>query len=211
MTTIKNYLLLVLTFIVVNDLDAQESHFGIKGGWNNTVVNDIPKEWNDLEFDRLNGFHIGIFNEWYMGDHLGFGVEALFSGKGSIIQVVDTAQITTESTVRLNYLTIPVLLQYKIGPLFLQAGPELGFKLNTIVEKDGIGILDEDFWDQSFDLSGVAGIGLDIGNLFVSARYGLSFNKLIEVTETDINGNIEREGTYGQNSFWQLSVGVRLF
>ncbi len=207
------FLIVFLVFAFSNaPLTAQESHLGIKAGWNNTIVNDIPGDWGDFEFDRQNGFHIGGFGEWYLTDNFGLVVEALFSGKGTIISFVDSTQVKSESNVRLNYLTFPVLAQYKIGPLFAQVGPEFGFQLNSDISGASMdqGIMNADFWDQNFDLSGVAGVGLNIGNLFVAARYGLSFNKLIEVTETDIDGNVDREGTYGQNSFWQLSIGLRL-
>ena len=206
-------LIALIVFCFSNaSLNAQESHLGIKAGWNNTIVDDIPGDWGDFEFDRQNGFHIGGFGEWYLTDNFAIALEALFSGKGTVINFVDSAQVKSESNIRLNYLTFPVLAQYKLGPLFVQAGPEFGFQLNSDISGNSgnHGLLDPDFWDQSFDLSGVAGLGLNIGNLFVAARYGLSFNKLIEVTETDIDGNVDREGTYGQNSFWQLSIGLRL-
>ena len=190
---------------------AQENHFGLKGGWNISTIDGLPKEWKSMDVDPNNSFHIGGFAEIGINEDWALVGEVLFSGKGSLISIQDSSVQIDDSEIRLNYLTFPVLIQYCIGPLALQAGPEFGFQIDRDVNGDvKTGVLDPDFWDQRFDLSLVGGVNVNLGNFFIGARYGKSFTKLIEATFTDDMGLMERTGTYGKNSFWQFSVGLRL-
>ncbi|MDX1686326.1 MAG: porin family protein [Saprospiraceae bacterium] len=209
---LKKMTLTGASLIMVFNLLAQEFNLGIKAGWNLTTVRDIPQEWNDFDIENRNGFHIGGVAEWYLTEKTAIVAELLFSGKGATITSVDSFQARRESTVKLQYVTLPLLLQVKLGPINLQAGPEFGLQIDEAVEgtRRDQGILSESFWDNDFDISGVGGLTFDIGNFFFGARYGLSLAKIGEYTKTDVNGNPDGEGSYGQNSFWQLSLGLRL-
>lgn len=193
-------------------LGAQTFHLGIKGGWNLSTVRDIPQGVEDFDINNRNGFHLGGFTEWYLGENVAIVGELLFSGKGTTLTFVDSLQVKRESTVKLHYITLPLLLQVAIGPVNLQAGPEFGLQVDQDIQGYNAenGAFNESFWDNNFDMSVVGGATFNVGNLFVGARYGLSLNKFGEYTKTDVQGNPDGRGTYGKNSFWQLSVGFRI-
>jgi hypothetical protein len=211
MFIMKKTILLSFFVLILFEMQAQDNHFGLKGGWNISTISDLPSDWEDIDLDPNHSFHIGAFAEFGFSENWALVGEALFSGKGSLISIQDSAIMVDESTIKLNYLTFPVLLQYRLGPIALQAGPEFGFQIDRDVDGDvKIGILDPDFWDQKFDLSMLGGATMNFGNVFVGARYGISLSKLAEVTIVDHTGMNERKGTYGKNSFWQFSIGLRL-
>lgn len=205
----------ICIFFVSGHLISQEDekfHLGVKGGWNLSTVRDIPEDWSDFDVNNRSGFHLGAFSELYLTDNVGIVAELLFSGKGTQVTFVDSLQVKRESTVKMQYVTLPLLLQVRLGPVNLQAGPEFGLQIDKAIDgvKSENGILNEEFWDNDFDVSAVGGATVNLGNFFIGARYGLSLQAFGEYTKTDINGDPDGTGTYGKNSFWQLSVGFRL-
>jgi len=91
-----------------------------------------------------------------------------------------------EVTVGLNYIQVPVHLQYKInigGPkLLIQAGPFLGyglggkFETNHSVTNFKMGRYEYDFIARDFGLSG--GVGLQFGHIQIGAGYLLGIENI---------------------------------
>lgn len=208
----KRSALITLVIFFSIQVNAQEFNAGVKAGWNLTLVKDIPENFSDFDISRRNSFHAGGYLEWYLSEKVAIVGEFLFSGKGAIIESTDSLEFKRETTVKLHYLTFPVLLQYDLGPLKLQAGPEFGLQLGENLKgyDRETGALSKEFWDNEFNTSVVGGIVLDLGNLFIGGRYGLSLTKFGEYTKTDINGDPTGTGTYGRHSFWQVSIGYNL-
>lgn len=121
-------------------------------------------------------------------NRFGGQIEALFSrakytGSGiSFYQAVkadgnynNIADSATKGDFIVTSLSIPVLFNYKIaGPLWLQIGPQFNSIL-SIDDKDKL-VKDSKDLFKSGDLSGVAGLQLNLAALRISARYvvGLS-------------------------------------
>ena len=188
---------------------AQEFSLGLKAGWNYSQLQDLPDPGNDFDFEQASDFHLGGYLNIGLSEKWSFQPEVLYSGKGGQISFQDTSRSVT-TDINLNYLTFPLLLQYRSGFLSIHAGPELGFQLDRNGSDERLGILDAETYDMPFDLSGVAGLTVHIGAISITGRYGRAFTKLVELEKTDINGNSTGKGTYGYNEFWQLSLGLRL-
>ena len=130
--------------------NAQNIHFGAKGGVNFADLSDVSA-------DGRTGFHLGLLAEVGLGK---FSVqpEVLYSAQG-----VDD--------INLDYLNIPVLAKYYvIQNLSLEAGPQFGF--NT--KEDDINDI------NTFDMGGAVGVGYKIGSLFAQARYNFGFSDVAD-------------------------------
>lgn len=201
----------ICLFVILISLSgqAQEFSFGAKAGWNYSQLQDLPDPDNNFDFNKASNFHVGGYLNIGLTEKLSFQPEVLYSGKGGQIGFEDsTGSFRTD--INLNYLTFPLLLQYRSGFLSIHAGPELGWQLDRNGSDERLGILDSETYDMPFDLSGVAGITIHFGALSVTGRYGRAFTKLVELEKTDVHGNSSGKGTYGYNEFWQLSLGLRL-
>ena len=106
--------------------------------------------------------------------------------------------VLKQGDVKLNYLSIPILLSYKLAGNFLslQAGPQFGVLINkskTLVQNGGEAFKGSDF-------SMVGGVHLKISSIRVDGRYVVGLNNINDID------NQEKWKSQG----FQLSVGVAL-
>lgn len=158
-------------------------HIGIKGGANIIKVDGISFK------DQFRyGYHIGGFAEIGLGEKLGIQPEVLFnqysttldSNYKSIYQGVFNSN---QSGVKLGYLSIPILLNYKLlgNFLSLQAGPQFGVLINqdkTLLQNGG-----EAFKKGDFSL--IAGAQVKFSAIRVSGRYVIGLNNINDIDNQD--------------------------
>lgn len=173
-------------------------NFGIKAGANITKVDG--KAFKD-EFKY--GYHLGGFVNIGLGGALSLQPEVLFnqystrvdSSFSSIYQ--NAASINNYKDVKLNYLSIPIVLDYKLGNLLsLQAGPQFGILMNqdkTLLE-NGKAAFDKG------DLSLLGGAQLKFSKLRLTGRYVVGLNNINDIDDQN----------KWKNQGWQLSVGLAL-
>jgi len=126
---------------------AQNLHFGVKGGLNIAQLTDF-----DGSGSRASG-HVGGFVNFRFRDWA-LQPELLFSGQGEKYEVI----FTGERKVALNYINIPVMFQYYLLPQFyLEAGPQVGFLVSA---KDKGGSLTVDVKDTYNTADLALGVGL---------------------------------------------------
>ncbi|HVK98070.1 MAG TPA: porin family protein, partial [Flavisolibacter sp.] len=166
---------------------------GVKGGVNLTKIDG--RAFKD-EFST--GYHAGAFLELKLGGRVGLQPEVLFN---QINTRRDTAfrDVFTPNfqDVKLNYLSIPVLLTYKLGNiLYLQAGPQFGIlmKQDENLLRNG----EEAFKNGDFSLLG--GAQLRFSKLRLSGRYFVGLNNISDIDKQD----------EWKNQGWQLSLGLAL-
>ncbi len=126
--------LLLSTFLSVAALAAKaQVHFGIKGGFTESYI-------TNADDGRFTGFG-GIF----VNANLGYGwhiqPEVLYSGAGAVYSANGyyyNPNNPYNTTVSLGYVQIPVMIQYRFGPVFyLEFGPQLGILTNASYVSDG--------------------------------------------------------------------------
>ena len=103
-----------------------------------------------------------------------------------------------QSSVKLSYLSIPILLNYKLigNFLTLQAGPQVGILMDqnkNLLQNGGKAFSDGDF-------SLVGGVQLKLSSLRLSGRYVVGLNNINEIDNQD----------RWKNQGFQFSVGVAL-
>ena len=194
----KTKLFFLAAFLVFSSAAMAQFNIGVKGGVNISKVDD--KAFRD-EFTY--GYHLGGFAEVGLGKRLKIQPEVLWN---QINTRADTAfrniysnalDFSNYKDVKLNYLSIPVLLSYKLGNvLYLQAGPQFGILLNqdkTLLENGK-----EAFSKGDFSMLG--GVQLNVSKLRLSGRYFVGLNNISEI---DDNSKWKNQG-------FQISAGFAL-
>ncbi len=177
----KNIILIVFAFLVTATSFAQGIDLGIKGGANFATLSDVS------DISSRTGLVIGAFATLKFSDKMALQGDLLYSEQGANGE-------NGFSDLKLDYIIFPVVFKYYIVKrLNIQAGPQFG---SVIKNNYNNGL-------QSFDVSGVVGIGLDLPlNLRVTGRYSFGLNGIGIV---DYYGN--GFTTDAKNSVFSLTAG----
>jgi hypothetical protein len=191
----KTRLLTLALALCISQLLMAQFHLGVKAGANITKVDgkSFKEEFN-------YGYNLGGFAEIGLSPKFSFHPEVLFSQNSSTLDsnykhIYENVITSDQSKVKLNYLTIPLLIDYKfLGPIHLQAGPQFGVLMNH----------DQNFLqngEQAFkngDFSMVAGAELRLAQLRVTGRYLIGLNNINDIDNQD----------KWKNQVIQLSLGI---
>jgi hypothetical protein len=138
--------------------------------------------------DNLNSFYMGIFKENQLIPLLkfGYGLDYLQNG----------AELSDFGKYKLNYLSIPLYVKAKIGPVFGLAGTGLNFKISDKLENGGMETdADDNYATKDFDMPLFIGGGFKILMVTIEARYNWG---LIDINET-----------LGiKNQYWQIGASL---
>lgn len=151
--------------------------FGLKGGVNVSSFKQSNAEW-----DSRIGLHIGGLAHIHLAPDWALQPEIQYSQEG--------AKSTNETKVKLDYVNIPLMLQYMFSNGFrIEAGPQLGFLINEKYEdEDGTEYEAEDFKS----INGALGLGLNYlsnSGLGVGGRYNLGLSDISESSGSKVKNN----------------------
>lgn len=194
----KLFLTLIAGLFLSQALMAQ-FHLGIKGG-----ANVIKIDGHSFKDKFSYGYHVGGFAEIGFGGKLGVQPEVLFNQYSTTVDsnfehiYEGVFNASHQSHVKLNYLSIPVLLNYKLlgNFLTLQAGPQFGILMNnnkTLLENGA-----DAFKKGEFSM--VGGAQLKIASMRITGRYVVGLNNINDIDNQD------KWKTQG----FQLSLGLAL-
>ncbi|KAA9036337.1 PorT family protein [Ginsengibacter hankyongi] len=185
----KKFSVLVLSLCLLTTVHAQHAHLGIKGGVNiaNLHYN------NNTTTDAKVGLNLGVLahihtssKKWAIQPELLYSLE----GANSKIDQEGTAHIN------LNYLNVPILLQYMFDNGFrLEGGPQIGFLLSAKTKVGDVTVNNKGF--QSTAVS----IPLGVGYL-TSSGFGLDARYVFGLTNINDNKN----GPTIQSNVFQLGI-----
>ena len=159
--------IVALSLLITTASFAQNFSAGIKAGAN--FSNFTGGDFDAVKKKAIVGFHGGGFLNFSFGA-LSLQPELLVSTQGARI---DSANKSYDWKV--TYATVPVLLKFRsAGGFYLEAGPQVGFKLSENVSDETI----KDF-AKGLDLSAAAGLGFQTkGGLGIGARYLVGLSKV---------------------------------
>jgi hypothetical protein len=171
-------------------------HVGIKGGSNILKV-DGKSFKEEFKF----GYNLGAFAELYLNSKWGIQPEVLFnqtnirtSNKFSEIYPDGFAEI---KDVKLNYLSIPVLLNFRPSRILtFQAGPQFGILIN----KDQNLFQNGKEAFKSGDFSLLGGVQLNILGAKVGGRYVVGLSNINDIDNQD----------KWKNQGFQLYIGFKI-
>jgi hypothetical protein len=192
------FLLTLFAALFISQVMMAQFHIGFKAGTNITKV-DGQSFKNQFRY----GYHIGAFAEIGMGEKLMLQPEVLFNQVSSTLDsnyknIYSDVFFSDQSKVRLGYLSIPILLDYKLigNFLMLQAGPQFGILINKNKDlvKNGV-----DAFSHG-DFSMVGGVQLKLSSIRVGARYVVGLSNINDIDNRD----------KWKNQGLQVSLGLAL-
>jgi Outer membrane protein beta-barrel domain len=163
-------------------------HFGLKGGINVASLN----VQNEVDFNSRTSFNLGGLAHIHVSPHFAVQPEVYFSGQGG----QDNGEV-----VRLNYINVPVLLQYMGGNGFrLQTGPQLGFLVSAKDELDHVTVdIKDNLNAAEFGWSFGAGYLFPNTGVGIDARYNLGISNI-----RDDGGNNTTNRVFQIGLFYQF-------
>ncbi|MFD2033638.1 porin family protein [Belliella marina] len=193
----KNPIIFILVFLLANSLQAQDFSIGPKFGVSQSTIKVNGDGYQSGE-DRL-GYHIGAFVRMG-GASIFVQPEFLYTNTGGFI--IDENNNATVET-NFNRLDIPLMVGFKFVRFFrIQAGPIASILLDQSFGDDPIAAT-QNIDYKSSTIGYQAGIGLDIGNLILDAKYESSLGK--------IANSVAGFQTDQRQNQLVLSAGFRLF
>ncbi len=193
----KSLLTVVLAVICSATFAQSKSGFGIKGGLNYNANGDYLESAEAVaqDPDGNAGFHLGIY--YRFGKKTYVRPELMFT---------KTRSEYPDGQFDLNKLDLPVLVGIKIvGPLYLFAGPDFQYILNTKYEDITIDDIESDF------TVGIHfGAGVNLGPVGVDLRYerGLSSNEATFINDNIVGLPESRIDTRASQLILSLSVKI---
>jgi len=199
----KKLFLGIFFYSLCLQLSAQEFSLGPKFGLSSTQVDF--KENNFIPGDAQTGYHVGLFGRLSFG---GFFLqpEVLYTKTNGTFQINSPipggGSGNNTFSQDFNRLDIPVMLGLKLFNFFrIQAGPIASIDMNSDFKDATNTIQNVDF--EKTTLGYQAGVGLDIGNFILDAKYESSLSSITE--------NIGGFQTDQRINQFILSVGFKLF
>ncbi|MFY7912383.1 MAG: porin family protein [Emticicia sp.] len=203
--------IIITAFIAVLGLfqtinaDAQKARSGIKGGLNasNLYIDNISDR------NPRYGFNVGLFTQvpliegtLYLQPEIGYSTK----GTTARYNILNTFQ--GETTFKLDYAEVPLLLTYKIGNVIdIQAGAYGGYLVNASSKSKADNgsssevLLNKDNY-RSFDYGLSAGLNIYFGKLMVGTRYN---HGLQQIANTDAARTFLGDS---KNSVGQVHIGI---
>jgi len=186
----KKISLFLCTLFISAFIFAQQATIGLKAGLN---VSNLS---NSTGYDMGSklGLNGGLLAHIHLNPSLALQPEAVYSSQGAKYTITGT-----EHTLSLNYINIPVQLQYMFNNGFrVQTGPQVGFLAGV---KDKVN--DEEtgyFTSQDFktvDFSWTAGLGyLSTSGIGVDARYNFGISDINNVGSNVLHNNVFQLGLF---------------
>jgi hypothetical protein len=178
--------------------------FGVKGGLNlsNLYVDDANDENMKL------GFNLGVYAKVPVVKGFSIQPELIYSSKGSKLTYDNFLLGKGEYRFNLNYVEVPVLAVFNIAKnVNLQGGGYVSYLASANIKDlkddgtiENIKDLKADNFNR-FDYGLVGGIGIDVMNFTIGARYNYG---LKEVGDSGLSGQLTKNS---KNSVIALYVG----
>lgn len=198
-----NKYIIIIILIVFSTLDivGQQFHGGVIAGIAGTQVAG----------DTYSGYKkAGIFAGGYVSLNISeksaFQMELTYFQKGSRENPTEKNGYQSY-LLRLNYIEIPVLYQYKAGRFTIEAGPSAGFLMGYYEEVNEEVISDQQYYNKPARITLQINLGF---NYFISKKIGVGLrtnNSLMNVFSSNQTGDVHRLWDKGRyNDALVLSV-----
>ena len=161
----KSFALFFTMILFTLSVFGQNTTFGLKAGYNAASI-DVE---DGVDFDAKSGIHGGLLAHIHVTNHFAVQPEVVFSMQGGE---------RGNTKLKMNYINVPVLLQYMNSGFRVQTGPQLGFLVSAESKTGNIEIdVDDAFnkidfaWSIGAGYLFPAGVGID-------ARYNIGITNI---------------------------------
>lgn len=199
----KKTIFIIAFLAVISHVSAQFT-IGPKIGLN--ISKEHGEKLLDEDVDFRTGFNAGVFGRYEIGNKFDIQAELLYSQQGykSDLPVIDYGgtKIFNRYKVLSHYLNVPVILKYyPVKNLFIEAGPQIGFCIDSKISPEDKDLEKLDIPYNTVDFSLAGGIGVYLGQGFsFNARYNHGFTETMEKSKWK-NRVIQLSLTYDLFSF----------
>lgn len=206
----KIILIMFLSLSIQMIAQENEMKFGIHAGANRSIVSNTENALGKA------GLHAGVSIE-YQINNTPFSVrsginysEQGFKSDGDVIFEGDIL-LSSESTIKLDYLQLPLLLQYDFSKSFgIFAGPQLNYNIQAKVDTGAefIGRFETDI-DNANELvvSGAFGLQASLSaNLIARLQYDTGLTRTFEKQSMDMNPQNTNDA---KNQTFTLVIGYQ--
>jgi hypothetical protein len=190
-TILLSLIVLLFTSLTIN---AQGIHLGAKAGGSATKLDGQPFS-NGFNF----AYHAGAFLEINFNHKWGIQPELLFSQSNfQTLNNVNQITFPSDTHLQLNYLSIPILLNFKPGKLVtLQLGPQFSILTN---KNDNLTTSAQNAFKNG-DFAMVGGLQFNLGALKIYGRYLIGLNNV---------GDVSNQNNWKSQQI-QAGIGLKLF
>jgi len=185
-------LMMILSIVFIGTLPAQGMGFGVKGGvnmakWTGDDVDEITQGAMDEKY--VTAFSIGGFLTLPLGNALNIRPEVLFTQNGAKFEGSEDGMDAMMS-MKMNWLNIPVLAVFNLGPVGIFAGPYFDFFLSGKTKMEIS--FDGESFDEEEDIESDEVQSLNYGIIF-GAAYGVTNNIDVEVRYSQGLNSFDKE------------------
>jgi hypothetical protein len=183
--------------LLISQLMMAQFHLGVKAG-----ANIVKVDGKSFKEEFRYGYNLGGFAEIGLSPKFSFQPEVMFNQYSTTLDsnyksIYENVIASNQSKVKLNYLSIPLLLDYKfLGPIHLQVGPQFSVLMSQ--DKNFLQNGKEAF--KNGDFSMVAGAQLKLAQLRVTGRYIIGLSNINDIDNQD----------KWKSQVIQLSLGIAL-
>jgi hypothetical protein len=187
----------------MEERDPLAPKIGVKGGINlaNLYVDDVADETLKV------GLNAGLFFKVPFTSFFAIQPEILYSSKGSKLTYNNAFQGSGEYRYNLNYIEVPMLAVFNLGPHFnLHAGPYAAFLTSANIKDlhdngdiDNITDLKADNFNR-FDWGLAGGAALEFSNFTIGARYNYGLKEIGK--SGNLSGQLTRDSKNSVASFY---------
>lgn len=173
---ILNILVIVLVTSVAYSQNKGASNSGIKAGYNISSVRNSDQS----ETNHKNGFHAGLYNEYFISNNVAFQTELVYSQQGYEVQ-----NSSYKLTQELDYINLTTMFKmYPVKFFFVELGPQLGYAISHTERIESFINSTREFTPNSFTWGLNAGVGLvSKGGFTLSGRYYYGLGEIVNDTE----------------------------
>jgi hypothetical protein len=189
-STMKKISSVLIAAFFSTALFAQDAKIGIKAGLN--IASTTNSEGD--QSDNKAGLNAGLLAHIHLTPEWAIQPEIVYSSQG--------AKYTTsqaEHQLNLNYINVPVQLQYNFDNGFrIQTGPQVGLLINANDKVNGneTGIFTSDDFKKT-DFSWTFGLGyLTYSGLGLDARYNLGISNINDFGTAKVKNNVFQVGLF---------------
>ncbi|MCX6332468.1 MAG: porin family protein [Bacteroidetes bacterium] len=199
----KKILFILFILMSVHVIGQKKFGIGIKVGQNFSKVDNVIVDHNSASY------HAGVTTSIGINSKFSIAVDAMLSqtkleSSPSLTELIGHPSFKPE-TYHLNYLSIPLLLQFHpVKNFTIQAGPQYSILLDQ--SKDGIENARVAFSSGEFSM--VGGAKLDLGGFFIYGRYAIGLNNIGSTQQ--LLDDLKNQDTWKTRQ-WQLGVGLNIF
>jgi len=197
---LKIYIVIII-FCLGLTVSAQQFHGGVIGGLAGTqVAGDTYSGY------KKAGIFFGGFVSLDVSDKSAFQMELTYFQKGSRENPTEKNGYRSY-LLRVNYIELPILYQYKAGKFIIEVGPSAGFLLGYYEEVDLEVISDFQGYNKPARVTLQVNLGF---SYFISEHVGVGLrtnNSMLNIFSENQTGDVRRIFDYGRyNDALVLSV-----